>query len=368
MVQPEKKVDKDEAKKVMLLIRHFDKFVNQIGNIQLALSQSRRNDLRSKLLEEKYLLNTYNTDASSKKGPTESLNNLIIQVDRYNKIDKESYKAYCNEVKNFQQGHHLKPVDAEENLALAEEEAPQMLFRPVILWEEKLYESLVRGKSMEFLHVTENIWSNSIRLYARALKRFLLQSTSEVYGPSELIYRVSGINYFLLIFSRRPFFPPSIEKLVAMKWHGKRVEDFVYIYFCDNFPQVKTGNYLTQDADINLLRALNANADYLLTEKGIVELRNFYYEFLNEVRKYGYLCEFYPIDTTIHVEKGRRTRFDNSELGGKHISIHNEYYQAKFVLVVERGNFMEYERIQEANQGNPILEVSNDTILPEIAI
>lgn len=354
VIFPKKTVNIFEAQRVNLLVEHFGQLSSQFGKIRQHLSDKRRENLKTLLYEERYLLETYST-RESKTDMSRRLNDLIKRLERNDDITPLEYQKYKRELESFRDGHHVTFVQPKADDPWYNQ-IEEPLFRPVLLWEKKLYDSFVKRRGRDFMHITEHIWTNSLRLYARALKRFLLQSTrfqeKKEYlhdkTLSDKIFKISDQDYFLLIFSDRNIFPPSVQKLIAMKWHNKKPNDFIYIYFCDNYPQVKTGNYLTEEANRDILNEINST-DPLLSVEGVNELREFYNQFLKEVRGYGYRCEFFPVDATIFIEDGRRTKFSDREDGPDYVPVHKEYYPAKFALVVEKGNFkMEYEKLMQA--------------------
>ena len=58
----------------------------------------------------------------------------------------------------------------------------------------------------------------------------------------------------------------------------------------------------------------------------------------------GYRCEFYPVDTTIKLQRGVRTKFTAEEkdtIPGGLVAVKEEYYKAKFALVIEKTNLLE---------------------------
>jgi hypothetical protein len=177
-------------------------------------------------------------------------------------------------------------------------------------------------------------------------------------------YSISPNNYFTVIFSEFAYIPASVEKIVAMKWNRKSTSDFVYIYFCDNFPQIKISSYLDLSEDKNILNDESINfKEKSHYQKCVEELTDDFIAFKSEISSYGYKCEFFPINGTIQVENFLRTQFDESEkinASDRMVRFQKkkkEYYQAKFVLIVERLSF---------EQINDLDEIENQEIIQNL--
>ncbi|HLO61295.1 MAG TPA: hypothetical protein VK179_21265 [Bacteroidales bacterium] len=350
-VHPKLYVNINEAERVKLLFKHLEFFAKYINKLCNRIEPDIRENIEIRLLEHKYLMDTYDTNDIEFKNhgvvPMESIMNSdkteVIQI-RFNNYSKKifDYKKNINNPSIFDKDVNLEDIGL----------APIKDFKLIIIWETKLKKEILL-KNNKYLQLSEKIWSKSLQLFYWSLQRIYDQLTSDYYMQISYTkpYSISLYNYFTIVYSEYAYLPASVEKIVAMKWNNKHTDDFVYIYFCDNYPQIKTASYLELYEDRNILlgKKIEETASY---RNAVSSLLDEFDAFKSEVRSYGYKCEFFPINATIQVEDCVRTPFDDNEkinANDRMVKIKNktEYYQAKFVIIVER---LSFEQIQDLDE------------------
>jgi len=337
LIRPQIRVDFHEARRVSILLSHLD-LLSDAVNRQIEFT-----NLKPLLLEQQYLLETSTVLEGNRPKLGKRINQVIDNAadPEKLKIKFQAYEKQIRLVKDYSLSTIAVPADKPYNL-LSREKLPVPEFRLITAWNRSLRDDILKKQEF-YLQITESIFMKSLKLYAKALSRFY--HSAEMYKSRP--YSISQFQYFLIYFSDTAFFPPSLEKLFAMKFHGKKMDDFVYIYFCDNYPQLKTANYLTREPDVNILEKIKETGtfddlkDYIAD---VDKLRRDFLKFCDEIDKMGYRCEFYPVDTTIKLQRGVRTKFTSEEkdtIAGGLVAVKVEYYKAKFALVIEKTNLLE---------------------------
>ena len=342
-------LDPHQTLRINLLFKHLEIISITFQKLKSKFDRLQKVKLSVLLLEQRYLLESYpNTSHPRNNETSQILNTIEYELEKDIEEADSSFQCYKHEIANMKDAYYGQiPSIDESPESILIQSIPDIHF--LLVWNKKMRNQIIKEEKI-FLQISNELFLKSVKLYWESVRLLFDQLSSPIYkGLSP--YSISDFNYVAVVISDFPSIPPSIKKLLAIKSHNLKPSDFAYVYFCDNYPQIQTLDFLMMDIETqtakSTLNSKNDENDLAYKREELRERRVAFLDFIYEIRGMGFRCEYLPVCTTVIIKDGIRTPFSEGEktdVKGNLVDIKNEYFQAKLLLVIEKTSIDEISK------------------------